>query len=113
MFDYKDGESITLGEPWLQEIFDKLSVATLGVPLVSSHYFASGNCEHEAQNMVAKRDMGGMSMIPLKLYADDDFVRPTWMSNRQYMHYYDYPDVETVVDKLIEFFDRSLAKKTS
>ena len=113
VFDYKDGESITPGEPWLQEIFGKLSVATLGVPLVSSSYFASGNCEHEALEMVAKRDMRQMSMIPLKLYAGDDFKRPTWMSHRQYMHYYDYPDVETVADKLIEFFDQSLAKHDS
>ena len=113
VFDYKDGESITPGEPWLQEIFDKLSVVTLGVPLVSSNYFASGNCEHEALEMVAKRDAAEMSMIPLKLYADDDFKRPTWMRHRQYMHYYDYPDVETVADKLIEFFDRSLTKQTS
>ncbi|MFO0939681.1 MAG: toll/interleukin-1 receptor domain-containing protein [Pirellulales bacterium] len=113
VFDYKDGESITPGEPWLKEIFDKLSVATLGVPLVSSSYFASRNCEHEALEMVAKRDMAEMSMIPLKLYADDDFKPPTWMSHRQYMHYYDYPDVESVTDKLIEFFDRSLSKQTS
>jgi len=113
VFDYKDGESITPGEPWLREIFDKLSVATLGVPLVSSSYFASGNCEHEALEMVAKRDMAEMSLIPLKLYADDDFQRPSWMSHRQYMHYYDYPDVATVTDKLIEFFDRSRSRRNS
>lgn len=113
VFDYKDGESITPGEPWLSEIFDRLSVATLGVPLVSSAYFASGNCEHEALEMVAKRDSGEMLLIPLKLYADDEFERPTWMRHRQYMHYYDYTDVETVVDKLIAFFDRAIAKDNS
>ena len=110
VFDYKDGESITPGEPWMKEIFDKLSVATLGVPLVSSDYFESGNCEHEAFEMVAKRDEGGMSMIPLKLYNDDRFPPPSWMRSRQYMHYYDYPDVVVVVDKLIEFFDRTKVK---
>ncbi|MFN6410982.1 MAG: toll/interleukin-1 receptor domain-containing protein [Planctomycetota bacterium] len=113
VFDYKDGESITPGEPWLKEIFDKLSVARFGVPLVSSNYFASGNCEHEALEMVAKRDAGEMSIIPIKLNADDTFELPTWMRNRQYMHYYDYPDVETTVDKLIEFFDRSRTKADS
>ena len=107
VFDYKDGESITPGQPWLEEIFDTLAGSSLGIPLVSSSYFASGNCDHEAQAMVARRDMNEMAMIPLKLYRDDSFERPSWMQNRQYMHYYDYENVPTLVDRLIEFYDRS------
>jgi len=108
VFDYKDGESITPGEPWIREIFEKLSVAKLGIPLVSSNYFSSGNCEHEAQEMVARQDSREMSVIPIKLFEKDDFKRPKWMQHRQYMHVYDYSDIETLVDNLIVFFDRSV-----
>jgi hypothetical protein len=110
VFDYKDGKSITPGEPWLKEIFDKLSVAALGIPLVSSNYLQSGNCEHEAQEMVAQRDAGKMTMIPIKLYKEDRFDLPTWMRNRQYMHVYDYPDVPSTVAKIVELFNRVLQK---
>jgi hypothetical protein len=112
VFDYKDGESITPGEPWLKEIFDKLSNAALGIPLVSLNYLQSGNCDHEAQEMIARRDSGKMAVIPLKLYRNESFDPPSWFGNRQYMHIYDYPDVPTTVNKLIEFFDRATKKST-
>jgi len=110
VFDYKDGESITPGESWLNEIFDKLSTAALGIPLVSSKYLKSGNCEHEAHEMVAQRDAGKMALIPIKLYEEDDFDLPSWMRNRQYMHVYDYSDIPLMVDKMVEFLDRTLQK---
>ena len=56
VFDYRDGESITPGEPWLEEIFDELSVSKIGIQLVSTAYLKSGNCKHEAHEMVAKQD---------------------------------------------------------
>lgn len=111
VFDYKDGKSITPGEPWLKEIFDKLSVSALGIPLVSSNYIQSGNCEHEAQEMVSRRDAGKMTVIPLKLYKDDRLNLPTWMGNIQYMHIYDYPDVPSAVTMIIESFDSTLEKR--
>jgi len=110
VFDYKDGESITPGESWLKEIFEKLSVAALGIPLVSSNYIRSGNCEHEAQEMVSQRDAGKMTVIPLKLYKEDRFDLPTWMGNIQYMHIYDYSDVPSTMAKIVESFDSALQK---
>ncbi|GAH83956.1 unnamed protein product, partial [marine sediment metagenome] len=56
VFDYKDSESITPGEPWLKEIFDRLSTSALGILLVSSNYLASGNCKHEAQEIISMSD---------------------------------------------------------
>lgn len=109
VFDYRDGKSITPGEPWLNEIFDKLSGSKLGIPLISANYLASGNCRHEAQEMIALRDSDQMSVIPLKLYKED-IDRPSWMRNRQYMHYYDYPDIKSLVDKIVEFYDRAQKK---
>ncbi len=108
VFDYKDGVSITPGEPWLKEIFDQLSTAALGIPLMSSSYLKSKNCEHESHKMVTRRDAGKMAMIPIKLYKEDQFELPTWMTNLQYMHVYDYPDIPSIVNKLVEFFDRAL-----
>lgn len=104
VFDYRDGESIIPGEPWITEIFNKLSGSKLGIPLVSPSYLASGNCTHEAQEMIALRDAGKMAVIPLKLYKED-IERPTWMRNRQYMHYYDYQDIRTLVDMIVKFYD--------
>ena len=105
VFDYKDGESITPGEPWMKEIFDKLSTSALGIPLVSSSYLKSGNCLHEAREMVALLDAGRISMVPVKLYQDDAFDPPSWMRDRQYMRLYDYPDPATAAAKLVGFFD--------
>ena len=109
VFDYRDGESITPGQPWLNEIFDMLSSSALGIPIITPNYLASGNCMHEAQEMVAKRDMGEMALIPVKLNPED-IELPTWMRNRQYLKVYNYPDIETTVEKIIESYDR---KKTS
>ena len=104
VFDYRDGVSITPGEPWIKEIFNKLSGSKLGIPLVSPSYLASGNCTHEAQEMIALRDADQMIVIPLKLYKED-IDRPTWMRNRQYMHFYDYPDIKTLIDMIVKFYD--------
>lgn len=104
VFDYRDGESISPGQPWIREIFDKLSGSKLGISLVSRSYLASGNCTHEAQEMIALRDSDKMAVIPIKLY-EENIEHPTWMRNRQYMHYYDYPDIKKLVDMIIRFYD--------
>jgi hypothetical protein len=85
-------------------------VSALGIPLVSSNYIQSGNCEHEAQEMVSERDASKMTVIPLRLYKEDRFDLPTWMGNIQYMHIYDYPDVPSTVAKIVESFDSALQK---
>jgi hypothetical protein len=108
VFDYRDGSSITPGQPWLKEIFDKLARSALGVPLISADYLASGNCMHEAQEMIAQQDAGKMVVIPIKL-TSDPIDLPTWMQNRQYLRLYQYADIETAVAKLVESFDRGVS----
>ena len=105
VFDYRDGDSITPGEPWLQEIFGSLAEASIGVPLVSANYLASGNCLHEAQEMVALRDADEIRMMPVKL-VPDQIELPVWMRNRQYLQLYAHRDAGAVVDKILEFIDR-------
>lgn len=106
VFDYKDGKSITPGEPWIKKIFDQLTAAALGVPLISNNYLQSGNCEHEAQELVAQHDAGKMVIIPVKLYEKVDFEDTTWMRSMQYMHLNKYPDIPSMVDNLVESFDQ-------
>jgi len=68
VFDYKDGQSIRPGQPWVKEIFDKLSRAAVAVPLLSKSYADSDNCTHEAQEIVALHDSKRLQMIPINLY---------------------------------------------
>lgn len=109
VFNYRDGESITPGKEWIQEIFDKLSGAKLAIPLISSSYFASGNCRHEAQEIIARCDSDKMFVIPIKIY-EEDLKQPTWMSNKQYMRYYEYDNVQSLVNIIIESFDKLIRK---
>jgi TIR domain len=67
VFDYKDGQSIRPGQPWLKEIFDKLSRAAVAVLLLSKSYADSDNCTHEAQEIVALHDSKRLKMIPINL----------------------------------------------
>jgi hypothetical protein len=106
VFDYQDGKSIIPGEPWIKKIFDQLSTAALGIPLVSNNYLKSGNCVHEAQDMVAQHDTGKMVIIPVKLYEKVDFEDTTWMRTLQYMQFNQYPDIQSMVDNIVESFDQ-------
>jgi hypothetical protein len=84
VFDYRDGESIEGGKFWLQEIFSQLVSSSIGVPLLSAHYFKSGNCKHEAAQMVAQVDSGKMVMVPI-LLDDDGWSAPPWLESTQYI----------------------------
>lgn len=89
VFDYRDGESIGPGQPWLTEIFDKLSNSAIGINLFSTSYFASENCKHEALQMVANHDNGQLRLFPLRLY-DEPLEIPAFFQTIQYLRYYDF-----------------------
>ena len=112
VFDYRDGESLTPGQPWLEGIFDQLARAALGVVLISAEYLASGNCTHEARQIVAQQDSGKMVVIPIKLKRDP-LDPPTWMTSTQWLRLWEYPDVETAVSKVVESFDKGLKRAGS
>lgn len=100
VFDYRDGTSIRPGEPWMNEIFKQLSTSAIGVPLLSENYFSSGNCVHEAQEMIASYDSQKMKVLPIKLYKDV-LNSPPWIQNIQYLRYSDYPGVQDIIKELI------------
>ena len=83
VFDYKDGESIVPGRPWLDEIFRSLSRSAVAVPLLSSNYLQSGNCVHEAQQIVAFHDEGKLDYLPVRL-NDERLDTPPWFGNIQH-----------------------------
>jgi hypothetical protein len=101
VFDYRDGTSIQPGQPWLNEIFEQLSASAIGIPLLSEHYFASGNCEHEARELVAHYDNKKMKVLPVKLYKDA-INSPTWMQHIQYLRYTDFSRPEDAVKEIVK-----------
>jgi hypothetical protein len=97
VFDYRDGKSIRPGQPWIKEIFDKLAVSPIGVPLLSSAYIDSGNCLHELREMVARRDNGKMQLFPVKLGRTDKFDIPHELGETQYARLWEYASPEELV----------------
>jgi hypothetical protein len=111
VFDYKDGKSIEPGQPWLTEIFQKLSKSTLGISLMSKDYFESGNCAHEAQQMVAQKDNANLHLLPLKLY-EGELELPPWIQDIQYLRLSDYGnDPRLVAQEIVNIVDRLNAGK--
>jgi hypothetical protein len=104
VFDYKDGESIVPGKPWLDEIFQTLSRAAIAVPLLSKSYFESGNCLHEAREIVALRDAGKLMLLPVKL-SDEGFQTPPWLQDTQYARLTDMKTPSDVASLIIKTLD--------
>jgi hypothetical protein len=102
VFNYRDeGKSITGGKPWLPQIFDSLARSAVAIPLLSSSYFASGNCLHEAEEIVARHDEKKLILMPVKLY-DQPLEMPSWMSNVQYLRNWTITDPDVLVDRIVE-----------
>jgi hypothetical protein len=103
VFDYKDGESIRGGRPWLEEIFDSLERSALAVLLVSPAYLASQNCVHEAEQAIASRDDRKLQVLPVKLSASSSAM-PNWLQRLQAVRYLNDPSplVEAAIALLPE-----------
>ena len=109
VFDYRDGSSIRPGQPWIKEIFEQLAVSPIGVPLLSPAYLESGNCSHELQEMVARRDNGKMQVFPVKLRRADQVEIPHELSNIQYARRWEYP----TADELVRWIATNIQPATS
>jgi hypothetical protein len=99
VFDYRDGESIRPGHPWLEEIFTQLSASAVGVPLLSAAYVESGNCMHELREMVAQRDSKKMQLIPVVL--DPSIEIPAYVRDQQYLARWRYDRADDVVNAIV------------
>ncbi len=103
VFDYRDGKSIQPGQPWLQEIFGQLAVSPIGVPILSKPYLNSGNCMHELQQMVARRDNKQMQIFPVRLEKLDP---PEILSNIQYLRISDYSNPQDLVNSIVGYISK-------
>jgi hypothetical protein len=116
VFDYRDGKSIRSGMPWIEEIFESLAKSAVAVLMLSKAYFASGNCRHEAQSIVAQgdsRDEDGhplLQVYPVKLRRDEKLKIPPFLANTQYVRPWEQSRdasmrPEAVVDHIIRQLD--------
>lgn len=100
VFDYRDGKSIVPGQPWLKEIFDKLATSAIGINLFSQSYIQSGNCMHEAQQMVANLDAGTIKLFPVKL-GEEPLDLPPFFGMTQYFRAVDYANTDELVKEIV------------
>ncbi len=101
VFDYRDGKSIRAGRHWISEVFGQLGRSAVGIPLLSSHFVASGNCRHELAQMVALADDAKMLIVPIKLRRGDDFKLPPEIQAPQYTRSWEYKTAAELVDWIV------------
>jgi TIR domain len=105
VFDYRAHDQPTpAGTQWIEEIFKQIAARPLGVILLSSAYLRSGNCRHEADEMIARRDNGKMQVIPIKLGAGE-LELPPLLRSTQYLRAWEYDDARGVVADVIRAVD--------
>lgn len=102
VFDYRDGaRSIEPGKPWVETIFRKLDRSNVAIMMLSPTYVASGNCMHEAQNIVALHDGGKLEIVSFKV-TEGDLTLPPFLSSLQYASKRDYKTAREIVDRIVE-----------
>lgn len=106
VFDYRDGASIVPGKPWLDEIFNTLSRSAVGVMLLSPSYLESGNCVHEAQELVARHDDGKLALLPLRM-SDDKLEVPAWLQRVQHARLQNLQGAAEVPDLVVKLLAAS------
>jgi hypothetical protein len=108
VFNYRDGESIRPGKPWLDEIFNRLAKSAIGIALLSPAYLESENCMHELREMVARRDSKDMQLMPVKLYKDspdNPLKTPAYLGDTQYLRLWEYKNVEDALKVILRAID--------
>lgn len=102
VFDYRDGgQSIEPGQSWLNEIFAKLDRSAVGILMLSQAYLNSGNCAHEARSVIAARDEGKMTVVPIKL-GREEMASPPWLTDIQYLRAWEHPDPNAIVERIVK-----------
>jgi hypothetical protein len=101
VFDYRaaDERPIPAGTDWIDEIFKKIATMPLGVILFSPEYLASGNCRHEMNEMVARKDSGEMKIVPIRLR---EAPSSPVLGAIQYLRIENFGDADQIVAALIK-----------
>ena len=77
----------------------------IGVQLISANYFASGNCEHEAHELISRGDAKQMFVFPIRL-SGPKFELPGWAGYLQQCASRQYADEEATVAALVDAFEK-------
>jgi hypothetical protein len=110
VFDYRDkGNSIIPGKPWVKEVFESLSKSSIGIPVYTEDYFKSGNCTHEYIDMVALKDAGDLTILPVKL-SQAQLAIPAELQSIQYLRRWEFEDDNELVEKIVSIAS-SIPKK--
>jgi hypothetical protein len=109
VFDYRaaDERPIPAGTDWIDEIFKKIATMPLGVILLSPDYLASGNCRHEMNEMVARKDSGGMKIVPIRLRETPS--SPV-LGAIQYLRVENFGDADQIMAALIKDIDEPASR---
>jgi hypothetical protein len=106
IFDYKDGDSISVGEHWSRKIRDELSKTDYVIPLFSSHYLLSKNCRDELKLIEEfyKEGNGTLKILPFILEEPKELEHeqlPDFISALQYKRVSAFKSVEEIKDKIL------------
>ncbi len=71
---------------------------------MSQGYLDSGNCVHEAQQMVAQLDNKKMKFVPVSL-ADANYEMPPWLSIIQALVWTSDKSADDVVQEIVKSLD--------
>ena len=105
VFDYRgEDKPIQAGSSWIAEIFEQLAASPIGVPLFSRSYFRSRHCLHEGREMLARRNDGGMKVVPIKLRREEIKV-PAEFGEMQYLRLWEHQNASALVNSIIQSID--------
>jgi TIR domain len=81
VFDYRRRGAIPTGAPWLDQIYEELSAAAVGVLLISAEYQESRYCMDEARQLFDAHQNDRLVIVPVKL---DQAAPPLFLKDLQY-----------------------------
>jgi len=106
VFDYRDRESLVAGKPWKDQIDRQIARSDLAIALLTPEYTDSEYCMNELQLIRERRMEGQLLFYPVKLHPDP-LPLPSYMNDVQYLRWWKYPDMESLVKHLTELFDEA------
>jgi len=106
IFDYRDGRSLVPGEPWKDQIDRQVAMSDLAIALLTPDYTNSEYCMNELQLLWDKRKQGQLLFYPIKL-RPEPLPLPSYMNDVQYLRWWEYPDMESLVKHITGLFDKA------
>jgi hypothetical protein len=97
VFNYRVAGVLRAGEPWIDQVFENLSAAAIGVLLISEAYNSSDYCMVEARNLFDAYLAKKLYLLPVRL---DKAPPPPFLVSLQYERRWQRTPAE-IVDDLV------------